>query len=60
MNSGIDQEPSLAELLAEPIIRQLMASDGVATETLCNLLAEQRLRISGLGSGGRDIPCAVA
>jgi hypothetical protein len=39
-----NHEPTLAELFAEPIIRQLMARDGVAAETIAGLLQEQGRR----------------
>ena len=38
-------EPSVAELLAEPVVRMVMARAGVTANELGNLIAETRARI---------------
>jgi hypothetical protein len=42
-------EPDLGELLRDPLVRQLMASDGVTDAAMCNLIGKVR----------RDRPAAV-
>ena len=41
------EEPSLAELMAEPIVRQLMIRDGISERELRALAVATRRRISG-------------
>jgi hypothetical protein len=40
-------EPTLNELLAEPIIRQIMASDGVNSDDIRRLMTQARLPVEG-------------
>lgn len=35
---GDNEEPSLSEVLADPMIRSLMVSDGVAKDSLCAVI----------------------
>lgn len=39
-------EPPLDELVNDPIVRGLMARDGVAIESLCGLIVEVRRRLA--------------
>ena len=38
-------EPSLDELMADPVMRGMMACDGVAADSLLGLIAEVRTRL---------------
>ncbi|WP_170834509.1 hypothetical protein [Magnetospirillum fulvum] len=38
-------EPSLDEVIGDPMVRHLMARDGVVVESLMSLLDEVRLRL---------------
>ena len=42
-------EPSLDEILDEPIVRRLMARDGVTELALRRLIEQVRERLAGLG-----------
>lgn len=53
-------EPSVEELLAEPIMRRLMASDGVSIEELQQLLERVRERLDRDHSRGTGFPAARA
>jgi hypothetical protein len=35
-------EPNLGELLRDPLVRQLMASDGITETAMCNLIGKVR------------------
>lgn len=51
-------ESTLSELLEDPVIRQLMTSDGVDPAELCVLLADLSARLAGDGvarRGGTDL-----
>jgi hypothetical protein len=39
-------EPSIAELLGDPIMARILASDGIAKEDLATLVARMRERLS--------------
>ncbi|MEO0036547.1 MAG: hypothetical protein RLZZ501_2570 [Pseudomonadota bacterium] len=39
-------EPPLDELVNDPMVRGLMARDGVALDSLCGLIAEVRRRLA--------------
>jgi len=41
------EEPSLMELVEDPLMRRLMASDGVPLESLMTLISETRSRLIG-------------
>lgn len=40
-----NQEPALSELLSDPILQRLLASDGVSPQRLVDLISEMRQRI---------------
>ncbi len=40
-----NEEPSLSELLADPMIRSLMSSDGVAKDSLCATIRAAQARL---------------
>jgi hypothetical protein len=52
------QEPVLVELLADPLLHQVMRRDGVSVTELCNHIAAARSRL-GLGDFGQG-PCRCA
>jgi hypothetical protein len=41
-----NQEPDLAELLTDPMLHRLLASDGVKSEHLIDLIADVKVRLS--------------
>lgn len=41
-----NEEPGLADLLGDPIIARLMASDGVRPDALCAVLDDARARLA--------------
>jgi hypothetical protein len=40
-----NQEPALSDLLADPILQRLLASDGIAPQRLVELISEMRERM---------------
>jgi hypothetical protein len=44
-----NQEPALAELLADPMLHRLLASDGVMPDHLIDLLADVKVRLARRG-----------
>lgn len=42
-----DEEPSLQELIDDPVMQAIMARDGVERATLVNLVIEMRIRLNG-------------
>ena len=50
-----NREPSLDELLDDPIARAVMARDGLSAETIRALVVETRRRLQGRGA---DAPAA--
>lgn len=40
-------EPPLHEMLADPVVQQVMAVDGVAADEVMSLLCEARVRLGG-------------
>jgi hypothetical protein len=41
------EEPSLAEMIEDPIVRRLLASDGVRRETLMAMIVEMKAKLIG-------------
>ena len=41
-----NQEPDLIELLADPMLHRLLASDGVRSDHLIDLIADVKVRLS--------------
>ena len=41
-----NQEPELAELLTDPMMHRLLASDGVKSDHLIDLIADVKVRLS--------------
>ena len=41
------EEPPLAEMMEDPIVRRLLASDGVRHETLMAVIAQAKARLIG-------------
>jgi hypothetical protein len=41
-----NQEPDLAELLTDPIMQRLLASDGVMADHLIDLIADVKVRLA--------------
>lgn len=41
-----NQEPDLAELLTDPMMHRLLASDGVKSDHLIDLIADVKVRLS--------------
>jgi hypothetical protein len=52
----VRREPSLAQLLADPTIQRLMASDGVDRGALDELIKKARRRINRTGDRARGKP----
>jgi hypothetical protein len=42
-----DSEPLLADMMADDVVRRVMARDGVAVEQLLSLLDDMRARLGG-------------
>jgi hypothetical protein len=41
-----NQEPALADLLTDPIVHRLLASDGVRSDHLIDLIADVKVRLA--------------
>lgn len=41
-----NQEPALAEMLTDPILHRLLASDGVLSDHLIDLIADVKVRLA--------------
>ncbi len=41
-----NQEPTLADLLTDPIVHRLLASDGVLSDHLIDLIADVKVRLA--------------
>jgi hypothetical protein len=50
----LDGEPSLSEMLADPIIQTIMARDGVAGDEMAALINTVRSRLAGKRSDAPD------
>lgn len=50
----LDGEPSLSEMLADPIIQTIMARDGVAGDEMAALIGAVRSRLTGKRSDAPD------
>jgi len=44
---NLDGEPSLSEMLADPIVQTIMARDGVASDEMAALIGTIRSRLAG-------------
>lgn len=54
----LDGEPSIKELLDDPVIEAVMARDGVRRKELEHLIADVRVRLNGR-DGRRSDECAL-
>ena len=54
-----DQEPALADLLADPVVHLVMRRDGVSMKELCNHIASARARLGFGRFGGGPCRCAA-
>jgi hypothetical protein len=54
------EEPTLAELLNEPIVRKLMARDRVTERQVCAIAIAARCRIENLSHADLPTPLAFA
>jgi hypothetical protein len=53
---GFGSEPSLCEVLADPIIRAVMQCDGVSLVALGSVIARARRRLRDMPSSGPSSP----
>lgn len=52
-------EPALADLLADPVMHQVMRRDSVSMKELCNHIATARSRLGFTGFGEGPCRCAA-
>lgn len=53
------QEPSLVDLLADPVVHLVMRRDGVSMKELCNHIARARARLGFARFGEGPCRCAA-